>query len=66
MMPASTASVPPVILKQPNLPTIRFLPDGSFGDTSPQSLQLIDREGASLWLTLSRNRMNYEIRTQLD
>jgi len=66
MMPASTASVAPVVLKQPSLPTIRFLPDGSFGETSPQTLQLIDREGASLWVTLSRNRMNYEIRTQID
>jgi prepilin-type N-terminal cleavage/methylation domain-containing protein len=66
MMPVSTASVPPVNLKKPGLPTIRFLPDGTFGDTSPQSLQLIDRDGASLWVTLSRNRMNYEIRTQLD
>jgi hypothetical protein len=65
-MPASIASVPPVILKQPNLPTIRFLPDGSFGDSSPQTLQLMDRDGASRWLMLSRNRLNYEIRAQID
>ena len=63
-MPVSTASVPPVISKHPSLPTIRFLPDGSVSDGSPRMLQLSDREGSSLWVTLSRNRLNYEIRTQ--
>ena len=63
-MPVSTASVPPVVSKHPNLPTIRFLPDGSVSDGSPRMLQLSDREGSSLWVTLSRNRLNYEIRTQ--
>jgi prepilin-type N-terminal cleavage/methylation domain-containing protein len=60
--PVSTASVAPINLKHPNLPTIRFLPDGSISEASPQTLQLIDRDGASFWLTLSRNRLNYEIR----
>jgi prepilin-type N-terminal cleavage/methylation domain-containing protein len=64
MTPVSIASVLPVNLKQPGLPTMRFLPDGSFGDNSPQSLRLTDRDGVSLWLTLSRNRMNYEIRSE--
>ena len=62
--PISTASVPPVVSRHPNLPTIRFLPDGSISQGSPQSLRLIDREGASLWLVLSRNKMHYEIRNQ--
>ena len=63
-MPVSTASMPPVVSKHPSLPTIRFLPDGSVSDSSPRMLQLSDREGSSLWVTLSRNRLNYEIRTQ--
>jgi len=46
----------------PNLPAIRFLPDGSFGETSPQSLRLTGRDGRSIWLAMSRNRLNYEIR----
>jgi prepilin-type N-terminal cleavage/methylation domain-containing protein len=48
----------------PNLPKIRFLPDGSISEGSPQSIHVIGRDGASLWLMLSRNRLNYEIRTQ--
>jgi Tfp pilus assembly protein FimT len=52
------------ISNHPNLPKIRFLPDGSISDSSPQSLHLIGRDGASLWLMLSRNRLNYEIRTR--
>lgn len=48
----------------PNLPKIRFLPDGSISESSPQSLQLTGRDGASLWLMLSRNRLNYEIRSR--
>jgi prepilin-type N-terminal cleavage/methylation domain-containing protein len=64
MVAVSIASVLPVNLKQPGLPTMRFLPDGSFGENTPQSLRLTDRDGASLWVTLSRNRMNYEIRSE--
>jgi prepilin-type N-terminal cleavage/methylation domain-containing protein len=48
----------------PNVPKIRFLPDGSIADGSPQTVHLIGRDGASLWLTLSRNRLNYEIRAR--
>jgi len=48
----------------PNVPRIRFLPDGSVSEESPQLLRLLGRDGNSLRLTLSRNRMNYEIQTQ--
>jgi prepilin-type N-terminal cleavage/methylation domain-containing protein len=48
----------------PNLPKIRFLPDGSVADGSPQAVHLIGRDGMSMWLMLSRNRLNYEIRTR--
>jgi prepilin-type N-terminal cleavage/methylation domain-containing protein len=60
---SSTVSVPKAQLIHPTLPTIRFLPDGSISDSSPQSLRLIGRDGESLWLAQTRNRLNYEIRT---
>jgi hypothetical protein len=59
---ASTASIPPVKLVHGDLPTIRFLPDGSVAETSPQMLQLASSDGGSLWLALSRDGVNYEIR----
>ena len=47
------------------LPSIRFLPDGSISESSPMSVRVYDREdGASYWLSQSRNRLNYEIKDQ--
>lgn len=60
---ASTASVPRVNLVHANLPTIRFLPDGSIGEASPQSLHLSSSDGGSLWLAQARDGVNYEIRS---
>jgi type II secretory pathway pseudopilin PulG len=60
---ASIASVPRVNLAHPGLPTIRFMPDGTFSDTSPQSLRLVGRDGSSLWLAQTRDKLSYEIRT---
>jgi len=48
----------------PNLPRVRFLPDGSIAETSPQTLQLTGRDGSSRWIVLSRNRLNYEVRAK--
>jgi hypothetical protein len=62
IQPISTASVLPAKLTHPNLPTIRFLPDGTVGDASPQSLRLTSRDGVSLWVALAQNRLSYEIR----
>lgn len=62
-LPPSTASVLLVKLAHPTLPAIRFLPDGSISDSSPQKLHLTARDGASLWLVQSRTRLSYEIRT---
>ena len=45
-----------------NLPAIRFLPDGSIDEDSPQTLRLTDTVGASLWLVELQNRTGYEIR----
>jgi prepilin-type N-terminal cleavage/methylation domain-containing protein len=58
----STASIPRVKLVHANLPTIRFLPDGSVGESSPRMLHLTSGDGGSLWLALSRDSVNYEIR----
>jgi Tfp pilus assembly protein FimT len=59
----STASVPRVTLVHSNLPTIRFLPDGSIGDASPQMLRLTSSDGGSLWLAQAKDGLSYEIRT---
>lgn len=53
--PASTKS------NHPSLPRIRFLPDGSIEETSPQSIRVTGRDGSSRLVTISRTRMGYEI-----
>jgi type II secretion system protein H len=55
---------PTVSRKKNDLPEIRFLPDGTFDDTTPQGVRLFDRNGLSLWVVPSRNRLNYEIRNE--
>ena len=45
-----------------NLPAIRFLPDGTVDESSPQTLQLADAKGNALWLVELSNRNGYEIR----
>ena len=59
----STASTPRVVLARSSLPTIRFLPDGSIGDNSPQMLCLTSTDGGSLWLAQSRDGLTYESRS---
>jgi Tfp pilus assembly protein FimT len=44
------------------LPAIRFLPDGTVDENSPQTLRLMDAKGHALWLIESHNRNGYEIR----
>jgi type II secretion system protein H len=60
---ASIASVQRVNLVHASLPTIRFLPDGSIGEGSPQKLHLTSTDGGSLWLAQSRDGLSYEIRS---
>jgi prepilin-type N-terminal cleavage/methylation domain-containing protein len=60
---ATTASGRPVMKAHPNLTSIRFQPDGSISESSPQMVRLTGRDGISIWLVLSRNRLNYELRT---
>lgn len=50
--------------KHASLPQIRFEPDGSIGEISRENFQVQGRDGGSVWLTLSSNRMNYEIRSE--
>jgi Tfp pilus assembly protein FimT len=59
----STASVPRVTLVHANLPTIRFLPDGTISETSPQKLHLASSDGGSLWLTQARDGLSYGVRS---
>jgi prepilin-type N-terminal cleavage/methylation domain-containing protein len=59
---ASVASIPRTLLVKPGMPTIRFMPDGSIADTSPQMLCLAGRDGFALWLKQTRNRLAYEIK----
>jgi len=47
----------------PNSPMLRFPPDGFIDETSPQSVVIRDQSGDSIWITQSRNRLNYEIHT---
>lgn len=51
--------------KHASMPQIRFQPDGTIDDVSREAFRLMDREGGSVWLTISSNRMNYEIQSQL-
>ncbi|HVV00582.1 MAG TPA: prepilin-type N-terminal cleavage/methylation domain-containing protein [Verrucomicrobiae bacterium] len=61
----SLASTPaPVKSNHPNLPCIRFLPDGTVSETSPSVVKLIGPDESSFSLVLSSNRLNYELRSQ--
>jgi type II secretion system protein H len=44
-----------------NLPAIRFLPDGTVDEYSPQTVQLTDSAGFMRWLLLNKMRTGYEI-----
>ena len=44
-----------------NLPAIRFQPDGTVDENSPQTLKLTDSDGFSCTLTETRLRTGYEI-----
>lgn len=45
-----------------NVPAIRFLPDGTVDENSPQTLELKDSAGFTRWLVLNSARTGYEIR----
>lgn len=60
---ASSASTPRAVPARGELPAIRFLPDGSLGESSPQKLHLTSGDGGSVWLAQSSDGLNYEIRS---
>ena len=60
---SGTASTPRVNLVHADLPTIRFLPDGSISESSPQKLHLASSDGGSLWLAQARDGLSYEIQS---
>jgi prepilin-type N-terminal cleavage/methylation domain-containing protein len=59
---AGSGATAAVLSNHPKLPRIRFLPDGSVADTSPQAVQLIGSDDTTITVSLSRSRLNYEIR----
>ena len=46
------------------LPKLKFLPDGTVDESSPQMIKLTGRDGFSIYVAQTRNRVNYEIRTR--
>jgi type II secretory pathway pseudopilin PulG len=63
---SGSANLPVVRTRHPNLQVIRFLPDGTLGESSPQRLRLVGRDGSSLWVALARNRLSYEIQKPIN
>jgi type II secretion system protein H len=63
---SSVAGQPRQLSNHPNLPRIRFLPDGTLSDISPQALRLTGRDGSSICLAQTRNRLAYEIRPRVN
>jgi prepilin-type N-terminal cleavage/methylation domain-containing protein len=62
LMTAGAASATPLVSRHPDVPKIRFLPDGAIAETSPQALTLTGRDGNSICIQQARSRLNYEIR----
>ena len=46
-----------------NVPMIRFMPDGSIGETSPDRVILRQGSSDSLWIVENTNRLSYAIQT---
>lgn len=67
--PTTTASRSGVVTPirknvQRNMQEIRFQPDGTFDETSPQAVRIVGKDDESIWIAQSLNRLNYEIRHQ--
>jgi Tfp pilus assembly protein FimT len=56
-----TPSVLHVTQVHPELPTIRFLPDGSLGENSPRALRLTGRDGEMLSVARTENGLGFEV-----
>ncbi len=47
------------------MPAIRFTPDGTISDSSPERVLFREGEDNEIWIGHSRNRLNYEIQTNI-
>ena len=50
-------------MSEGSLYVLRFTPDGFIAPSSPETVIFRQKENAELWVTQSRNRLNYEIQT---
>ena len=48
----------------PSVPRLHFQPDGFISEDSAQTVEIQETTGETLWITQSRNRLNYEIGSQ--
>ena len=48
----------------PSVPSLYFQPDGFISEDSPQTVEMRETTGETIWITQSRNRLNYEIASQ--
>lgn len=58
---AAQAGTVPVLSRHPDLPRIRFMPDGSLDENSPIIVILTGIDDFKIGLSQTRNRMTYEI-----
>ncbi len=63
MSAALSSSSRQVLSRHPELPRIRFLPDGTVAESSPQKVVLTGRDGSSVFLVQARNGLSYELTT---
>jgi type II secretion system protein H len=60
----SDSTVNVVASHHPNLPKIRFMPDGSISEESFQIATLTGSDGSSISLILARSRLTYELQSR--
>jgi type II secretion system protein H len=48
-----------------NSQAIRFGPDGFITESSPRTIMISEAKGDAIWISQSRNRLNYEIQTNI-
>ena len=52
---------PQILSRHPDLPRIRFLPDGTIAESSPRKLVITGRDGFTIFLQQSQNGLQYEL-----
>ena len=51
-------------MSEGSLYVLRFTPDGFIAPSSPETVIFRQKDNAEMWVTQSRNRLNYEIQTR--